>query len=301
MPGSPEILKQLPRSLDVASLGGLQEPQDSHVWCKFRTWAAAGLFGRELEAKEVVVGRAEDPREELGALVFWPKLHLLFGHGEHSNSGRSLQERGGGKIHHAGISESYAQGDPKRGYGPVQVARRQVDTSSRQVEERLVVEDCSIPSEYLERVLWLESDRMESLLGALTQAKLDNQRDVVKNERRQNYEDRPYGLAFKHLANNLFPKGHPYHHLPIGSHADLTAASLDDVRAFFKRYYCPANAIITITGDFDSEETLGLVERYFGDIAPGTRSPKPVAQPVKLTSIWRQSGSQLGCPAHEHG
>ena len=158
-----------------------------------------------------------------------------------------------------------------------------------------------VPSEYLERVLWLESDRMESLLGALTQAKLDNQRDVVKNERRQNYEDRPYGLAFKHLANNLFPKGHPYHHLPIGSHADLTAASLDDVRAFFKRYYCPANAIITITGDFDSEETLGLVERYFGDIAPGTRSPKPVAQPVKLTSIWRQSGSQLGCPAHEHG
>jgi zinc protease len=139
-----------------------------------------------------------------------------------------------------------------------------------------------VPSEYLERVLWLESDRMENLLPVLTQAKLDNQRDVVKNERRQNYEDRPYGMAFKHLVNNIFPKGHPYHHLPIGSHADLTAASLDDVRAFFKRYYCPANAMVTVVGDFNSADTLALVTRYFGTIKGGVRAKTPNPEPVSL-------------------
>tara|TARA_B100000674_G_scaffold494979_1_gene520971 strand:- start:552 stop:1889 length:1338 start_codon:yes stop_codon:yes gene_type:complete len=139
-----------------------------------------------------------------------------------------------------------------------------------------------VPSEYLERVLWLESDRMENLLPVLTQKKLDNQRDVVKNERRQNYEDRPYGMAFKHLVNTIFPKGHPYHHMPIGSHADLTAASLEDVRAFFTTYYCPANAVLTIVGDFKSKDALGLVERYFGSIDAGKRAPTPQPEPVSL-------------------
>ena len=139
-----------------------------------------------------------------------------------------------------------------------------------------------VPSEYLERVLWLESDRMENLLPVLTQAKLDNQRDVVKNERRQNYEDRPYGMAFKHLVNNIFPKGHPYHHLPIGSHADLTAASLDDVRTFFKQYYCPANAMLTIVGDFKSAEALELVKRYFGSMKAGSRAQTPQPEPVSV-------------------
>ena len=91
----------------------------------------------------------------------------------------------------------------------------------------------TVPTSALDLALWMESDRMENLLPVLTQKKLDNQRKVVKNERRQNYEDRPYGIVSKHMAEALYPPGHPYHHLTIGSHADLTAASLDDVKAAY--------------------------------------------------------------------
>ena len=132
-----------------------------------------------------------------------------------------------------------------------------------------------VPSNYLETVLWMESDRMEGLLPALTKAKLDNQRDVVRNERRQNYEDRPYGMVWGALAENLYPVGHPYHHLTIGSHADLTAATLDDVKAFFRQYYVPANAVITIVGDIDPDATLAMVERYFGKLPAGERATRP--------------------------
>jgi len=139
-----------------------------------------------------------------------------------------------------------------------------------------------VPSEYLELALWLESDRMENLLPALSQEKLDNQRDVVKNERRQSYEDRPYGMAWLRFFETLFPKGHPYDHTPIGSHADLTAATLDDVKSFFKQYYVPSNAVLTIVGDFDREATKTLVERYFGHLPPGQRAPTPKAEAAKL-------------------
>jgi zinc protease len=145
-----------------------------------------------------------------------------------------------------------------------------------------------VPSNYLEQVLWMESDRMENLLPVLTQKKLDNQRKVVKNERRQNYEDRPYGIVSKHMAEALYPPGHPYHHLTIGSHADLTAASLDDVKAFFREYYVPANAVVTIVGDFETQEAKALVDAYFGAIPGGKRARAPQApQPVlsKITTV----------------
>jgi len=134
-----------------------------------------------------------------------------------------------------------------------------------------------VPKEYLELALWMESDRMEHLLDALTQAKLDNQRDVVKNERRQRYENTPYGMVWKYFHENLYPKGHPYQHTTIGSHEDLTAATLDDVKGFFKKYYVPRNAIVTIVGDFEREPTLELVNEYFGHMPPGERSPLPRA------------------------
>jgi zinc protease len=139
-----------------------------------------------------------------------------------------------------------------------------------------------VPREYLELALWLESDRMENLLPALTQAKLDNQREVVKNERRQSYEDRPYGIVWLRFFESLFPKGHPYDHTPIGSHADLTAATLNDVQAFFKQYYVPANAVVTIAGDFDRPEAKALVQKYFGRLKAGKRAQKPKAPPVVL-------------------
>ena len=142
-----------------------------------------------------------------------------------------------------------------------------------------------LPAQYLELALWMESDRMEGLLPVLTKKKLDNQRDVVKNERRQNYEDRPYGKAWKLLANNLYPVGHPYHHLTIGSHADLTAASLADVKAFFRRYYGPANAILTIVGDFDVRRAKALVKGYFGSIPAGKAAPRPKAKQPSFKSI----------------
>jgi zinc protease len=135
-----------------------------------------------------------------------------------------------------------------------------------------------VPSNYLELALWMEADRMGALLPVLTQEKLDNQRDVVKNERRQRYENQPYGMVFKYLTCGLYPKGHPYAHLTIGSHADLTAATLDDVRAFFERYYAPSNAILTIVGDTKTDQALALAKQYFGHLPAGERAPTPTAE-----------------------
>jgi zinc protease len=126
-----------------------------------------------------------------------------------------------------------------------------------------------VPAGALELALWMESDRMGYLLPALTDAKFTNQRDVVLNERRQNYENRPYGLAPMALLAALFPAHHPYHWTTIGDIADLQAAKLDEVRAFFRRYYHPANASIALAGDIDPEQALVLVDRYFGEIDPG--------------------------------
>ena len=127
----------------------------------------------------------------------------------------------------------------------------------------------NVPSNHLELALWLESDRMGHLLEVLTDRKLDVQRDVVKNERRQNYENRPYGMASMLLQPALFPAPHPYNWTTIGSPEDLDNASLDDVKSFFQTFYTPNNASLAIVGDFDFDEALEQVERYFGDIPSG--------------------------------
>jgi zinc protease len=128
-----------------------------------------------------------------------------------------------------------------------------------------------VPSGALELALWMESDRMGYLLPALTQAKFDNQRDVVLNERRQNYENRPYGLGSMALLAALFPPDHPYHWSTIGEIADLQAVKLDEVHAFFRRYYHPGNASLAIAGDIDIVRTLDLVTQYFGELPAGER------------------------------
>jgi zinc protease len=132
-----------------------------------------------------------------------------------------------------------------------------------------------LPASALELALWMESDRMGYLLPALTTAKFQNQRDVVLNERRQNYENRPYGLAPMALLAALFPHDHPYHWTTIGEVADLHAVRLDEVQAFFRRYYHPANASLALAGDINPDSALALARAYFEDIAPGPR-PEPV-------------------------
>lgn len=124
----------------------------------------------------------------------------------------------------------------------------------------------TMPAHQTELALWLEADRMGSLLAALDDASMENQRDVVKNERRQRYDNVPYGTAFEKLTALSFPDGHPYHHTPIGSMADLDAATLEDARAFFRTYYAPNNAVLSIVGDLDPEQTIAWVEKYFGTI-----------------------------------
>ena len=128
-----------------------------------------------------------------------------------------------------------------------------------------------VPTNALELALWMESDRMGYLLPALTEAKFSNQRDVVLNERRQNYENRPYGLAPMAVLAALFPPDHPYHWTTIGEIADLNAVRLDEVHAFFRRYYHPANASLTLAGDIDPEAALALVAAHFESIEPGER------------------------------
>lgn len=143
-----------------------------------------------------------------------------------------------------------------------------------------------VPSNYLELPIWMESDRMRSLLPALSQGKLDNQRDVVKNERRQRYEVEPYGMAWWYLGEALYPKGHPYRHSPIGSHEDLTAATLDDVKGFFRQYYVPSNAVFALVGDFEEARAKDLIQRYFGDIPGGQRATAPnVPRPEPASSL----------------
>ena len=140
-----------------------------------------------------------------------------------------------------------------------------------------------VPTSAFELALWMESDRMGYLLPALTAAKFDNQRDVVLNERRQNYENRPYGLATMATVAALYPPDHPYHWLTIGSSDDLRASSLDEAHAFFARYYHPANASLAIAGDIEPETALALADQYFGDIPPGP-SVAPVVRDVALGS-----------------
>jgi zinc protease len=137
----------------------------------------------------------------------------------------------------------------------------------------------TVPTHELELALWLESDRMGYLLDELDGEALRNQQDVVRNERRQTTENRPYGIVEEAVYHNLFPKSHPYYGSVIGSHADIQAATLGDVRQFFKQYYTPNNASLAIVGDIDKANTLKLVEKYFGTLKKGPNVP-----PIRVTT-----------------
>jgi zinc protease len=137
----------------------------------------------------------------------------------------------------------------------------------------------TMPSNQLELALWLESDRMGYLLEKVDQAKLSNQQDVVRNERRQSTENRPYGMVEEAMYQALFPKGHPYHGVVIGSHEDIQAVKLEDVHEFFRQYYAPNNATIAIAGDIDKAETKKLIEKYFGTLKRG-----PAVPPIKVNT-----------------
>ena len=141
----------------------------------------------------------------------------------------------------------------------------------------------TLPGHELELALWLEADRMASLLPAMTQEKLDNQRDVVKNERRYAVDNQPYGDWDERMQALVYPASHPYHHPTIGSMEDLSAASLDDVQEFFATYYAPNNAVLTIAGDFETDAALAMIERHFGSIAPNSALPPPPS--VELSPI----------------
>ena len=146
-----------------------------------------------------------------------------------------------------------------------------------------------VPSNALELALFFESDRMGYLLDAMTPKTVDAQRDVVKNERRQSYENRPYGMAELTLGEMLYPEGHPYHWPVIGYMPDLTAASYDDVVAFFKTYYSPANASLVVAGDLDPVKTRALVEKWFSDVKGGP-APMPVSvPPVSLSGVQKKT------------
>jgi zinc protease len=154
----------------------------------------------------------------------------------------------------------------------------------------------TVPRNRLELALWLESDRMGFLLDHVDQQTFSGQRDVVKNERRQNYENAPYGLVLQYVDETLFPPSHPYHHLTIGSPADLDAASLDDVRQFFRTWYVPSNATLVVAGDIEPGAALALVERYFGPIPGGPPPPRPTVSPPNRTGETRleiEAGVQL--------
>jgi len=146
-----------------------------------------------------------------------------------------------------------------------------------------------VPSNALELALFLESDRMGYLLPTLTQGKLDGQRDVVKNEKRQRVDNAPYGQAFVELTSMLYPKGHPYSWPVIGSMEDLSAAQLDDVREFFTTYYAPNNASLVIAGDIDIAQTRTLVEKWFSAIPRGKDVSPLVTQPVQLEGVVRRT------------
>src|SRR5258708_6413674 len=143
------------------------------------------------------------------------------------------------------------------------------------------------PANALPLMLYLDADRMGFLLPEMTADKVDLQRGVVQNERRQSYENRPYGLAEENILERLYPTNHPYHWPVIGSMADLQAATLEDVRQFFRTYYTPNNATLAIAGDITAQDARQLVQRYFGDIPRGpavTRTPPP---PVPVAGVVR--------------
>ncbi|NWF50568.1 MAG: insulinase family protein [Ignavibacteriaceae bacterium] len=140
-----------------------------------------------------------------------------------------------------------------------------------------------VPSNFLELVLWLEADRMGFLLPALTQEKLDNQIDVVRNERLERYDNQPYGLAWELLISNIYPEKHPYHSSTIGSIEHISSFNLEDVKNFFKKYYSPSNASLVICGEFDIESAKYWVEKYFGDLESSENNTEPDIKNFNLT------------------
>ncbi|WP_421826754.1 M16 family metallopeptidase [Larkinella sp.] len=138
----------------------------------------------------------------------------------------------------------------------------------------------TVPSNQLERALWLEADRMGFLLDAVTQKKFEIQRATVKNERGQNYDNRPYGLSYEYTAKNLYPYGHPYSWLTIGYIEDLNRVNVNDLKNFFLRWYGPNNAVLTIGGDVDPKQVVQLTEKYFGSIPKGPEVTKTIVPPV---------------------
>ena len=152
----------------------------------------------------------------------------------------------------------------------------------------------TVPSHQLALALWLEADRMGRLLPAMTQDKLDTQRDVVKNERRWSVDNQPYGTWWERLPELTFPREHPFHHSLIGSFEDLSAASLDDVREFFTTWYTPDNAVLTLAGDFDPTQARELIAGYFGWIPRGKGRP-----PLPDMSLPRTFGRRLHSVVHD--
>lgn len=154
----------------------------------------------------------------------------------------------------------------------------------------------TVPTEYLERALYLEAERLAFLPSALNQEKFDTEREVVKNERRQSFEDVPYGLAGEAILAAVFPKGHPYSWSVIGSMKDLSAATLDDLKNFFAEYYHPGNATLSLAGDFDPVSTKALINKYFGPIAPGPAPRRPVAPPSPPVALTIRQVDQVTLP-----
>ena len=154
----------------------------------------------------------------------------------------------------------------------------------------------TVPRNRLELALWLESDRMGFLLDHVDDKTFSSQREVVKNELRQNYENAPYGWVLRYVDEALYPPSHPYHHLTIGSPEDLDAATLDDVKRFFRTWYVPKNATLVVAGDIEPRATLALVDKYFGPIPGGAPPPRPPAPPAELSGETRlevEAGVQL--------
>ncbi len=151
----------------------------------------------------------------------------------------------------------------------------------------------TLPSGALDLALWLEADRHGHLLDAVTQENLDNQRDVVKEEKRQRYDNAPYGFAMTDVYSTIFPEGHPYHHPTIGSMADLDAATLEDVHDFFRAHYGPNNTVLTLVGDVTPEAGFAAAETYFGQLPTIERVARPrLPQLAPLTSPLRVDRSE---------
>ncbi len=146
----------------------------------------------------------------------------------------------------------------------------------------------AVPSNFLERTLYMEADRMGNLLSAMDQAKLDNQRDVVKNERRFRVDNVPYGTMSERIGDIMYPEGHPYHWSVIGSMADLSAASIDDVKSFFRTYYVPNNTVLVLSGDVNEKQAMGWIKKYFEPIKKGAEIKRPSPAQPQLSSVIRK-------------